>query len=68
MQLTVRDVATGEVYVEKDTETFANGFIGVWLPRERTVEVTAAMAGRTGTVVTGTGAEDPTCMTELQLT
>lgn len=68
VQLTVRDAATGEVYAEKDTETFANGFVGVWLPRDRTVEVTATMAGRTGTVVTGTGADDPTCMTELRLT
>src|SRR5699024_2188999 len=68
VRLTVRDVDTGEVYADEDTETFANGFLGVWLPRERTVEVTAEIAGRTGTVVTGTGADDPTCMTELQLT
>lgn len=68
MHLTVRDADTGEVYAEEDTVTFANGFYGVWLPRGRTVEVTAEIDGRTGQVVTGTGAEDPTCLTTLRLT
>ena len=58
----------GEVLIEETTTTFANGFAGYWLPRgfEGTLEVTHD--GRTGEVPIGTGAEDPTCITTLQLT
>jgi len=58
----------GEVLLEEATTTFANGFVGLWLPRgfEGTLEVTHD--GLTGQVPVATGAEDPTCLTTLQLT
>jgi len=58
----------GEVLVEESVTTFANGFAGYWLPRgfEGTLEV--SHDGRTGEVPVATGAEDPTCITTLQLT
>jgi len=58
----------GEVLVEETVTTFANGFVGYWLPRgfEGTLEV--SHDGRTGEVPVATGAEDPTCITTLQLT
>ncbi|WP_176554619.1 CueP family metal-binding protein [Georgenia sp. 311] len=58
----------GEVLVEETVTTFANGFAGYWLPRgfEGTLEV--SHDGLTGQVPIATGAEDPTCITTLQLT
>jgi len=60
--------ADGEVLVEETTATQPNGFVGYWLPRgfEGTLEV--SYEGYTGEVPIATGAEDPTCITTLQLT
>src|SRR5699024_6670961 len=58
----------GEVVVDEETETFANGFLGLWLPRDisGTIEVTHAEG--TVSAPIATGADDPTCVTTLQLT
>lgn len=60
--------ADGAVIVDEDTMTNANGFVGTWLPRgsSGTVEVTTP-DGR-GSQPFGTGPEDKTCLTTLQLT
>lgn len=57
----------GTVLVDEDATTYANGFIGFWLPRdvEGTVEVT--YADKTGSVPFSTGEGDPTCLTTLQV-
>lgn len=69
--LRITDPATGEVLVDRATRTADNGFIGVWLPvkRQLEVEITSgsgadAAVGR-ATIATGPG--DPTCITTLQL-
>lgn len=58
----------GEIVVDEETETFANGFLGLWLPRDisGTIEVTHAEG--TVSAPIATGADDPTCVTTLQLT
>jgi len=57
----------GEVVVDEETETYANGFLGMWLPRDisGTIEVTHAEG--TVSAPIATGADDPTCVTTLQL-
>lgn len=62
------DETNDEVLVEGTRTTFENGFVGFWLPRgiEGTLEV--EHAGKSGTVEIGTGPDDPTCLTTLQLT
>lgn len=57
----------GTVLVDEDATTYANGFVGFWLPRNigATVEVTAA--GGTGSTPIRTDDDSPTCLTTIQL-
>lgn len=58
----------GEVLVDKELTLFDNGFVGVWLPADITATLTVTYDGKTGTTQIGTGENDPTCLTTLQLT
>ncbi len=60
--------ADGTVLVDEERTTYANGFVGLWLPAniEGTIEVRAQ--GGTATADIATGADDPTCLTTLRLT
>ena len=58
---------SGEVLVDEDATTYANGFVGFWLPKDITGEVTVTADGKTGTVPFATGPEDATCLTTLQV-
>lgn len=58
----------GEVLVDETTTTFANGFVGYWLPRDVEGTLRVTHEGRVGEVAVATGEEDPTCLTTLQLT
>lgn len=64
----VTDSSDGSVLLDEDRTTFANGFVGLWLPRDvrGTVEVT--YAGRRGHVAFATDDAAPTCLTTLRLT
>ncbi|HHU39861.1 MAG TPA: hypothetical protein GXZ45_11355 [Propionibacterium sp.] len=59
--------STGAVLVDEDATTYANGFVGFWLPRDITGEVTVTTAGQTGTVPFATGPQDATCLTTLRV-
>ena len=61
------DADSGEEYVNRTVKTADNGFAGFWLPAGRTVNVTMTLEGKSGTVTTGTGAGDPTCLTTLRV-
>lgn len=64
----VVDRETGKVLMDEQRSTFANGFVGLWLPRE--IEATLAITsdlGR-GSVNISTAADAPTCLTTLKLT
>lgn len=68
LQLSITDVATGEKYVDEQTRTFDNGFIGVWLPRGITAEVVTVIGDNEATAVISTvNADDPTCITTMPL-
>lgn len=68
-ELTVTVVADdGEVLVDEARRTSANGFLGLWLPRDVRGTLTMASEGRTASTAFGTGDDDPTCLTTLQLT
>lgn len=68
-ELTVTVVADdGEVLVDETRRTSANGFLGLWLPRDVRGTLTVASEGRTASTAFGTGDDDPTCLTTLQLT
>lgn len=57
----------GETLVDEDATTYANGFVGFWIPKDikGTVEITQdAMTGR---VPFSSDAEGATCLTTLQV-
>ena len=68
--VTVRivDDESGEVYVDEAATLHDSGYIGFWLPEDRTVTVTVTSDDGEGSVTTSTGEEDLTCLTSLQLT
>lgn len=67
VEVLVRDDA-GEVLVDAATKTFANGFVGVWLPRDITGSVVLTVDGMTVESPISTRADSATCLTDLQLT
>lgn len=58
----------GTVLVDEATTTYANGFVGYWLPKETTGTITVTQGGRTGAAEFDTGADGATCITTLRLT
>lgn len=70
-EITVRavDSSSGETLDDGTRTTHDNGFLGLWLPRGITVELTCTVEDVTGTASIDTQAEDAlTCLTSLQLT
>lgn len=66
VQVTITD-SEGEVLVDEDVTTYANGFVGFWLPADRTGTITITDGERTGEVAFDTGPDGATCITTLQL-
>lgn len=66
VHVTITD-STGRKLVDADATTYANGFVGFWLPRGIKGTVTVTTDGRTGTVPFATGPEDATCLTTLKV-
>lgn len=59
----------GEVLVDEQATTHANGFIGYWLPRDTNATLAVSYEdGTSGEVEIGTFDEDATCVTTIQLT
>ena len=57
----------GTVLVDEDATTYANGFVGYWLPKDTTGTISITQGEMTGEVPLDTGAEGPTCVATLQL-
>lgn len=66
--LTVTDTSNGEVIISETTSTADNGFVGVWLPRDKEFLVQIDAEGGSAEQAFKTGSEDPTCITTLRLT
>ncbi|HHW84370.1 MAG TPA: hypothetical protein GX743_11285 [Actinomycetales bacterium] len=67
MDLTITNMADGSTVVDETVSTFDNGFYGLWLPADESFELTVHYGGKTVTAPIGTGPDDPTCVTTLQL-
>lgn len=67
IELTVTDAKTGDVVVSEITATADNGFVGIWLPRDGEFDVRVVGEQGTAEQRVTTGAEDPTCLTTMQL-
>lgn len=61
------DEASGEVLVDGTHTVFDNGFVGFWLPRDIEGTLRISFDGVQGETSFGTGEDDPTCLTTVQL-
>ena len=57
----------GTTLVDKDTTTYANGFVAVWIPKDIKGTVTVTKDGKTGEVAFSSDKEGATCVTTLQM-
>ena len=57
----------GETLMDEDTTTYANGFVGFWVPKDIKGTVTVTKDGKTGEVEFSSDKEGATCITTLQL-
>lgn len=64
--VTITGADGAEIFAGPAT-TGPNGFAGFWLPKDTSATLTIDYAGRTATTQVSTGAEDPTCLTTMQL-
>ena len=68
VQITLTDALTGEVLIDESRQAFDNGFVGFWVPRGIDATLTVELDGQAGTAAISTvNADDPTCITTLQL-
>ncbi|GAB3624841.1 copper-binding periplasmic metallochaperone CueP [Mariniluteicoccus endophyticus] len=65
-QVVITDPSGKEIH-RSEERTYANGFVGLWLPRDLRGTLTVSGEGRTGSVPFGTRVGDPTCITTLKL-
>lgn len=66
LEVTITD-ASGRLLVDEQTTTYANGFVGFWLPRDVNGTIEVSTDGYEGQVAFSTGEGDPTCITTLRL-
>jgi hypothetical protein len=59
--------ADGTVLLDDTVTTYANGFVGFWLPRDIEAVLEVSYDGRTARTDVSTGPEDPTCLTTVRL-
>ncbi|WP_174776335.1 MULTISPECIES: CueP family metal-binding protein [Cryobacterium] len=67
LQVTITDDANNEVFLDETVTTFENGFFDVWLPAGRELTMRIDDGENTAEVPVGTGTDDPTCVTTVQL-
>ncbi|GIE36265.1 hypothetical protein Ait01nite_093100 [Actinoplanes italicus] len=67
VQVKILNDANGTVLVDESRTTFANGFVGFWLPRNITGTLRITSDGKTAESKISTGADAPTCLTTLRL-
>ncbi|GAA4519686.1 CueP family metal-binding protein [Brachybacterium paraconglomeratum] len=57
----------GAVMLDELRTTAPNGFLGLWLPRDRELTLTISLDGAVSTASLSTSADSPTCITTMQL-
>lgn len=57
----------GNVIVDQEMKSLSNGFIDLWLPRDKQYNVTIEQDGKTAKSVLSTFKSDNTCVTTMQL-
>ena len=57
----------GNVLIDKPVTTLKNGFMELWLPRDRTINLTVEAQNRSASAVITTFDGSDTCITTMQL-
>lgn len=57
----------GNVILDETMTSFENGFIDLWLPREKNLQITIKQSGKSATSEISTFEGDNTCITTMQL-
>lgn len=57
----------GEVVLQESVKSYANGFIGLWLPRDMQGTLNVSYQGKTVSAPVNTSRESQTCLTTLKL-
>lgn len=57
----------GDVLVDEDATTYANGFVGFWIPKDVAGTVVVTADGKRAETRFSSDPEGPTCLTTLQL-
>jgi hypothetical protein len=68
LQVKIVDETTNTVLVDEVRTTFANGFVGFWLPRDIDATLRISYGGKVGETKISTDKDAPTCLTTLRLT
>ena len=57
----------GNVLIDEPVSTLKNGFMELWLPRDRTIHLTLKARNRSTSAVIGTFEDSDTCITTMKL-
>jgi hypothetical protein len=57
----------GSVLIDEPVTTLKNGFMELWLPRDRTINLTLEAQNRSASLSISTFADSDTCITTMQL-
>ncbi len=57
----------GETLIDEDRTTYANGFVGLWVPKDITGTVSVTREGKTAEMPFSSDDEGATCLTTLKL-
>ncbi|MDF2938357.1 MAG: hypothetical protein K0Q90_3730 [Paenibacillaceae bacterium] len=66
VHVNVKD-ASGKVLIDKDVQTFQNGFLDLWVPRGEKVKVKVDYDGKSSEEELPTNENDRTCITTMKL-
>src|SRR5690606_31878820 len=66
-EITIEDQEGRRILDQQKVRTMENGFIDLWLPRNRVYEVTIRQGDRTSQAQISTFKNDNTCITTMQL-
>jgi hypothetical protein len=67
LRVLITDTDTDELILDQDEVTSPKGFVGLWLPSGRNIEVTITYKGLVATKQLSTFESDDTCETTMQL-
>src|SRR5690554_4109635 len=67
LHVLVTDSNTNDVIMNKEVSTYSNGFMGLWLPKDRTFTITVTYENLQSTKQVSTSEADNTCETTMRL-